>query len=153
MKQPVVKQLLVTLTMDKYIPDVTDLVAGRSWSIDGMRCTEAIELRLDSEYQVSANTETSPDANVDAVRKKLLDRSLVGLAKYGVTTERKDLGLPEWLNHLQEELMDSTVYVQAQYRRAVVLEQLAKLLYSYNPDMPMGEGMKATFLELRKMLD
>lgn len=55
----------------------------------------------------------SPDANVEAVREKLLQRSIVGLAKYGVTTERTDLTDIEWLKHLQEEMLDSAVYLQA----------------------------------------
>lgn len=54
----------------------------------------------------------SPDKNVEAVRTKLLERSHVGLAKYGVTTERTDTDLVGWLNHLQEELMDAAVYVE-----------------------------------------
>ena len=54
----------------------------------------------------------SPDKNVEAVRAKLLERSQIGLAKYGVTTERTDTDLVGWLNHLQEELMDAAVYVQ-----------------------------------------
>lgn len=55
----------------------------------------------------------APDANVEAVRQALLDRSLHGLKKYGVTTEREDLTLLQWLQHLQEELMDATVYIEA----------------------------------------
>ena len=62
--------------------------------------------------QVIFVPESSPDANVEAVRKKMLDRSVVGLAKYGVTTERKDLSRIQWLNHLQEELMDAANYLQ-----------------------------------------
>lgn len=53
------------------------------------------------------------DANVDAVREKLRQRSIVGQQKYGLTTERKDLSLKEWLTHLQEELMDAAVYIEA----------------------------------------
>ena len=53
------------------------------------------------------------DGNVEAVRAKLLARSRIGLAKYGVTTERTDLTLADWLKHLQEELMDAAVYVEA----------------------------------------
>lgn len=62
-------------------------------------------------------SQVSPDANVEAVRQKLLDRSKVGLAKYGVTTERDDLDLVEWLRHLQEELLDAAVYVEATVKR------------------------------------
>jgi len=55
----------------------------------------------------------SPDAHVENVRQKLLDRSRIGLAKYGVTTERKDLSLKDWILHLQQELMDAAVYAEA----------------------------------------
>ncbi len=53
-----------------------------------------------------------PDSNVEAVREKLRTRAEHGLQKYGVTTERTDLGLIEWLNHLQQELMDACVYIE-----------------------------------------
>lgn len=52
------------------------------------------------------------DPNVEAVRLKLKQRAEVGLAKYGVDTTREDIDLLGWLQHLQDELMDATVYVQ-----------------------------------------
>lgn len=55
----------------------------------------------------------SPDANVERNRQLLLDRSVVGLKKYGVTTERTDLNLSQWLQHILEELLDAANYVQA----------------------------------------
>jgi hypothetical protein len=52
----------------------------------------------------------------DKIVKEVLDkykyRSNAGVEKYGVTLERGDLNLIEWLNHLQEELMDATLYIQ-----------------------------------------
>lgn len=39
--------------------------------------------------------ESSPDANVEAIRESLLQRSKIGLQKYGVTTERGDLTLEQ----------------------------------------------------------
>ena len=54
----------------------------------------------------------SPDRHVESVRQMLLDRSRVGLAKYGVTTERTDMSRLQWLRHLQEELLDASVYIQ-----------------------------------------
>ena len=53
------------------------------------------------------------DPNVAAVQRKLGERSEIGLAKYGTDTTRGDLGEVEWLRHLQEELMDATVYIEA----------------------------------------
>jgi len=53
-----------------------------------------------------------PDANVERVRRAFFERSKAGFAKYGTTTERKDVDLPGWLQHLQEELMDAVVYIE-----------------------------------------
>ncbi|MBQ57584.1 hypothetical protein CL642_01165 [bacterium] len=48
----------------------------------------------------------------DKVCEKIQKRSEVGKSKYGVTMERTDLNTVEWLTHLQEELMDASVYVE-----------------------------------------
>jgi hypothetical protein len=63
--------------------------------------------------QTLAGCEMSPDKNVEAVRDKLLQRSIVGLKKYGVTTERDDIDLAGWLEHLQLELLDAVIYIEA----------------------------------------
>ncbi|MGY8811458.1 MAG: hypothetical protein ACKVK5_10530 [Pseudomonadales bacterium] len=55
----------------------------------------------------------SPDQNVERNRQLLLERSIAGLEKYGVTTERGDLTLNQWLQHLLEELLDGANYIQA----------------------------------------
>lgn len=52
------------------------------------------------------------DEIVEQVRDKFSERSETGIAKYGTTLERGDLSLLDWLNHLQEELMDATLYIQ-----------------------------------------
>jgi len=57
----------------------------------------------------------STDPNVNAVCAKLVQRSEVGLRKYGVTTARPDLNLAAWLNHIQQELMDAAVYCEAAF--------------------------------------
>ena len=46
------------------------------------------------------------------VVRKILERAEFGLNKYGVSVERTDLTDREWLIHLQEELMDASVYVE-----------------------------------------
>lgn len=53
-----------------------------------------------------------PDKNVVNVMKQLESRMETGYNKYGVTTERNDLDLLQWLQHLQEELMDACVYIE-----------------------------------------
>jgi hypothetical protein len=52
------------------------------------------------------------DPIVESVIDKYAERSRVGIEKYGKTLERNDLSALEWLNHLQEELMDATLYIE-----------------------------------------
>jgi len=52
------------------------------------------------------------DSNVTAVANKMFERADIGLKKYGVTTERKDLTHKQWLIHAQEEAMDLAIYLQ-----------------------------------------
>jgi hypothetical protein len=52
------------------------------------------------------------DKNVDNVITQLRAREQKGMIKYGVNTERADLTTLEWLQHLQEELMDACVYIE-----------------------------------------
>jgi len=52
------------------------------------------------------------DNNVDNVITQLRSREERGMRKYGVNTDRTDLSTLEWLQHLQEELMDATVYIE-----------------------------------------
>lgn len=48
----------------------------------------------------------------------LRERSERGLAKYGTTIDRDDLSPAQWLQHLQEELLDAAQYVEALKRQA-----------------------------------
>ena len=52
------------------------------------------------------------DINVENVCNSLREREKRGMSKYGVNTMRDDLSILEWLQHLQEELMDACVYVE-----------------------------------------
>jgi hypothetical protein len=51
------------------------------------------------------------DNNVNEICLEYMKRADHGFIKYGVTTERKDLDLEQWIQHLKEELMDATVYI------------------------------------------
>ena len=52
------------------------------------------------------------DTNVKKVIEQLKERENRGIQKYGVNTDRTDLSPTEWLQHLQEELMDGAVYIE-----------------------------------------
>jgi hypothetical protein len=52
------------------------------------------------------------DQIVKSVLAKYVERSNTGLKKYGTPLTRNDLTLDQWLTHLQEELMDATLYLE-----------------------------------------
>jgi hypothetical protein len=52
------------------------------------------------------------DSVVNDVVNKYKDRANTGLQKYNTTLDREDLTELQWLNHLQDELMDASLYVQ-----------------------------------------
>lgn len=57
-------------------------------------------------------TQEIKDQNVFNVVCQYAERAQKGFQKYGTTTERTDIDLVGWLQHLQEELMDATVYIE-----------------------------------------
>lgn len=52
------------------------------------------------------------DPVVQQVVNKFVSRSDVGFAKYGKTMIDDKSDIKVWLNHVQEELMDATLYIQ-----------------------------------------
>ena len=52
------------------------------------------------------------DKIVEKVVEKYHQRSQIGIQKYNATMERNDLTLLQWINHLQEELLDASVYIE-----------------------------------------
>ena len=53
----------------------------------------------------------SKDTIVEEVIDLFRKRSEEGRKKYGVTLDRNDLSELEWIQHLQEELMDAILYL------------------------------------------
>lgn len=52
------------------------------------------------------------DPVVERVVDKFKKRSDVGYKKYGITLDDDPSKVVDWLNHLQEELMDAVLYLQ-----------------------------------------
>jgi hypothetical protein len=52
------------------------------------------------------------DSIVEGVIDQFRTRAEQGKAKYGTTMDRNDLTPMQWIQHLQEELMDAVVYLQ-----------------------------------------
>ncbi len=70
---------------------------------------------------------SSGDSIVDSVIQKFLQRSALGKEKYGVTLDRTDLSVKDWIQHAQEELMDGILY----------LEKLKQTTYAAQPVQPI----------------
>lgn len=60
------------------------------------------------------------DSIVESVIRQFKARSERGIHKYKVTLDRTDLSTLEWLIHLQEELMDATLYIERLKNEQVV---------------------------------
>ena len=52
------------------------------------------------------------DSVVRGVIEMFLERAAIGKNKYGVTLDRQDLSVKDWISHAQEELMDAILYLQ-----------------------------------------
>lgn len=62
--------------------------------------------------QNNSRTVKKTDSIVDSVIDNLIHRASVGKKKYNTDLDRDDLGLVDWLTHLQEELLDAANYIE-----------------------------------------
>jgi hypothetical protein len=72
------------------------------------------------------------DPVVQSVVNKFVDRSDVGFAKYDKTLRDDQSDIFVWLNHLQEELMDATLYLQRLKEEISTLREEKALLAELN---------------------
>jgi len=73
------------------------------------------------------------DPIVERVVDKFITRSDVGFKKYGITLDNDPSDVFAWINHLQEELMDATLYLQ-KLKEATSIELQEALLKKYEND-------------------
>jgi len=52
------------------------------------------------------------DSIVNEVVENFKERSRIGILKYNTTLDRTDIDFIGWVNHLQQELMDATLYLE-----------------------------------------
>ena len=69
-------------------------------------------MMLDYWNQSSTFPTQKTDPVVDRVIKQFSERSRIGIDKYGKTLSENPLSLLEWLEHLKQELMDATLYIE-----------------------------------------
>ena len=76
--------------------------------------TEPVDFYVDEiskEVTAKDNPKEPVDSIVAQVREELLQRSNVGIKKYGVTLDRTDLTPKQWLQHAREEVLDHLLYL------------------------------------------
>jgi hypothetical protein len=77
------------------------------------------------------------DVIVDNVIDKYYERSQIGITKYGTTLANNNTD--EFLKHLQEELMDATLYIE----KLISLREEMKLLVNmYSNDTELGRNVR-----------
>jgi hypothetical protein len=64
------------------------------------------------------------DSIVESVIEQYKQRSEIGFVKYKMTLDRDDLTTLEWLKHLQEELMDATLYIEKLKTKLQMIEMI-----------------------------
>jgi hypothetical protein len=71
------------------------------------------------------------DPIIQKVVEKIISRSDVGYNKYKVTLDADDKSINEWLDNIQEELMDAVNYIEK--LKAILTDELQEtLLKNYN---------------------
>lgn len=80
------------------------------------------------------------DPIVEAVRAKLLQRSQVGIIKYGTTLESNTKD--NYLSHVQMELMDAINYIQALLQQGKDITDIVK---SEPNDLELGKKIRKIY--------
>jgi hypothetical protein len=86
---------------------------------------------------------------VQQVVNKFVDRSDVGFAKYGKTLRDDQSDIFTWLNHLQEELMDATLYLQRLKEEISTLREEKALLNELN-DIDVVDAFEVPYKKKKK---
>ena len=89
------------------------------------------------------------DPVVQCVVNKFVDRSDVGYAKYGKTLRDDQSDIFTWLNHLQEELMDATLYLQRLKEEISTLREEKALLNELN-DIDVVDAFDVPYKKKKK---
>jgi hypothetical protein len=77
------------------------------------------------------------DNVVNSIIKKFVNRSNVGVDKYGTTLENNNKD--NYLKHLQEELMDASLYIEKLFQ---LEEEITNLVKTYPNDQELGAKIR-----------
>jgi len=86
------------------------------------------------------------DQIVENVRQKLLDRSSVGIKKYGTTIW--DNNDENYLKHLQDELLDGANYCEQKMRLGAFTTDVITLIENESHDQTLGTEIRKIYNKL-----
>ena len=72
-------------------------------------------MHLRKDYKPSSSisyNDYTPDSIVQSIIEKFVERAKKGEKKYNTTLDRQDLGISQWIEHSQDELMDGILYLE-----------------------------------------
>lgn len=72
--------------------------------------------------------EREPSSIEEAVVEKIRSRGRAGLRKYGTDLDRRDLGMPVWVQHAQDEVLDAAQYLEVLLRFSRLIPDARRLL-------------------------
>lgn len=134
--------------MSEMEQNIQDVIDGKDSKIDEKKLNKIVEeiygkhkreLFLMNAHGV-LDTRKCQDDIVESVRQKLLDRSNVGIKKYNTTLETNNKD--NYLKHLQEELMDATLYVQKLTQQQI---DITELVASESNDWELGKLLRKIY--------
>jgi hypothetical protein len=95
---------------------------------------------------IDSNVEKCNDPIVERVRQKLLDRSQVGIKKYGKTVDQEVLKPSEWLEHAIQEGLDKVIYMTKLKQDLEKEEEtINQLVNKYTNDQELGREIRKIY--------
>lgn len=91
-------------------------------------------------------------AVTQALIAQLEQRDATGLAKYGVTLDRADLTVEQWLDHQVEELLDAAGYALSAKREIAKLRERIRELEAENTRLTEDVEQYRTLLRQAQVL-
>lgn len=104
--------------------------------------TDSITIKkvFDALKKVYTHGTKADDSVVESVREKLLIRSNIGINKYNTTLDSNNKD--NYLNHLQQELMDGANYIEKLLQQKRDITQLVK---EYPNDTDLGTTIRKVY--------
>ena len=86
--------------------------AEKVYSLKNPKEEVILPMSHDTKEKILKITSRKTDTVLFSVIEKFLQRSDLGLQKYGTNLDRKDLDVLDWIQHAQEEHMDAILYLE-----------------------------------------